>query len=196
MPARTDPPVSQAQRAAMHAAAEGKSTLGIPKSVGEEFSEADPGGKLPAHKADSLPSGWRISTGRDGKFYLWRGTTPITKNGKGFETKAEAETYAATFSRKDASNGDPADITRATERMDAIVDSLREVGRRMDAAGGEAEGKRLDAFTKESSMNDLNRELAKLRTQYRKQRVLGEGAGLKERIEKIEQIIRDKGYHP
>lgn len=41
------PPVSQAQRAAMRAAASGHSTLGIPESVGKEFSEADPGGKLP-----------------------------------------------------------------------------------------------------------------------------------------------------
>ena len=41
------PPRSQAQREAMHAAAEGHSTLGIPKKVGEEYDEADPGGKLP-----------------------------------------------------------------------------------------------------------------------------------------------------
>ena len=41
------PPVSQAQRAAMHAAAQGKSTLGIPKEVGKEFAAADEGGKLP-----------------------------------------------------------------------------------------------------------------------------------------------------
>ena len=33
----TDPPVSEQQRKAMFAAAEGKSTLGIPKKVGEEF---------------------------------------------------------------------------------------------------------------------------------------------------------------
>ena len=44
------PPVSQAQRAAMYAAAAGKSTLGIPKKVGEEFVAADKGGKLPAKK--------------------------------------------------------------------------------------------------------------------------------------------------
>lgn len=31
----------------MYAAAEGKSTIGIPKKVGEEFANADPGGKLP-----------------------------------------------------------------------------------------------------------------------------------------------------
>jgi hypothetical protein len=45
------PPVSQAQRAAMHAAAAGKSTLGIPKKVGAEFVAADQGGKLPKRKA-------------------------------------------------------------------------------------------------------------------------------------------------
>jgi hypothetical protein len=39
---------SQAQRSAMHAAAAGKSTLGIPQSVGQEFAESDVGGKLPA----------------------------------------------------------------------------------------------------------------------------------------------------
>ena len=44
------PPVSEAQRKAMHAAASGHSTLGIPKSVGKEFSEADKGGKLPEKK--------------------------------------------------------------------------------------------------------------------------------------------------
>lgn len=41
------PPRSEAQRRAMYAAASGKSTLGIPKSVGKEFTKADPGGKLP-----------------------------------------------------------------------------------------------------------------------------------------------------
>ena len=43
---------SKAQNAAMHAAAEGKSTLGIPKSVGKEFVEASHGQKvkrLPKH---------------------------------------------------------------------------------------------------------------------------------------------------
>lgn len=41
------PPVSQQQRKAMWAAAPGKSTLGIPKSVGKEFAAADKPGKLP-----------------------------------------------------------------------------------------------------------------------------------------------------
>ncbi len=51
MPGRkTKPAVSQAQRAAFAAAAEGRSTLGIPKSVGREKMAADPGGKLPKHK--------------------------------------------------------------------------------------------------------------------------------------------------
>ena len=41
------PPVSQAQRRAMRAAAAGKSTIGIPKKVGKEFVKSDKGGKLP-----------------------------------------------------------------------------------------------------------------------------------------------------
>ena len=41
------PPKSQAQRRAMRAAAAGKSTLGIPRKVGREYSKSDPGGKLP-----------------------------------------------------------------------------------------------------------------------------------------------------
>jgi hypothetical protein len=44
------PMKSQAQRKAMHAAAKGKSTLGIPRKVGKEFVKADKGGKLPARK--------------------------------------------------------------------------------------------------------------------------------------------------
>lgn len=38
---------SQAQRGAMYSAAAGKSTLGIPRSVGKEFVKSDKGGKLP-----------------------------------------------------------------------------------------------------------------------------------------------------
>jgi hypothetical protein len=41
------PVVSENQRRAMHAAAKGKSTIGIPKKVGREFADADQGGKLP-----------------------------------------------------------------------------------------------------------------------------------------------------
>lgn len=41
------PPKSQAQRKAMRAAAAGRSTLGIPRKVGVEYSKADKGGKLP-----------------------------------------------------------------------------------------------------------------------------------------------------
>jgi len=44
------PPKSEAQRKAMHAAAKGKSTLGIPKGVGKEFAKSDKGGKLPQKK--------------------------------------------------------------------------------------------------------------------------------------------------
>jgi hypothetical protein len=41
------PMQSEAQRKAMHAAAEGTSTVGIPKKVAKEFVAADQGGKLP-----------------------------------------------------------------------------------------------------------------------------------------------------
>jgi hypothetical protein len=57
------PPVSENQRKAMYAAAEGKSTIGIPKSVGREYTKADHGGKLPKsapsnkHHRDSGHSG-------------------------------------------------------------------------------------------------------------------------------------------
>lgn len=44
------PSVSEAQRRAMFAAKAGHSTLGIPKSVGKEFADSDPGGKLPERK--------------------------------------------------------------------------------------------------------------------------------------------------
>ena len=52
------PPVSQAQRRAMYAAAKGKSTLGIPKKVAKEFIKEDKPGKLPPRKTiRRLPKG-------------------------------------------------------------------------------------------------------------------------------------------
>ncbi len=39
-------PKSQAQNAAMHAAAEGRSTIGIPKKVGQEFAKGAHGKSL------------------------------------------------------------------------------------------------------------------------------------------------------
>lgn len=45
------PPVSQQQRKLMWAAASKKGGVaGVPQSVGKEFAEADPGGKLPKRK--------------------------------------------------------------------------------------------------------------------------------------------------
>ena len=60
------PPVSQAQRKAMEAAAHGRSTLGIPAKVGREYVKADPGGKLPAHRA-APPSGRTGIINRQGR---------------------------------------------------------------------------------------------------------------------------------
>jgi hypothetical protein len=47
---------SKAQLGAMHAAAEGKSTIGIPKKVGKEYVAAGPAKKnLPARVKQSAP---------------------------------------------------------------------------------------------------------------------------------------------
>jgi hypothetical protein len=50
------PVVSEKERRAMYAAKEGKSTLGIPKSVGEDFIAATPAGaKLPESAPKKKP---------------------------------------------------------------------------------------------------------------------------------------------
>lgn len=54
------PPKSEAQRRAMHAAKSGKSTLGIPKSVGAEFVKADKGGKLPKRQRRNYAKGGEV----------------------------------------------------------------------------------------------------------------------------------------
>lgn len=47
------PPVSQAQRRLMWAAASKKGGVGgVSQTVGREFAKADPGGKLPKRKTD------------------------------------------------------------------------------------------------------------------------------------------------
>lgn len=56
------PPVSQAQRRAMYAAAEGKSNLGIPKSVGQEFEADDHVHGLPERKDPPKPLRRKSST--------------------------------------------------------------------------------------------------------------------------------------
>lgn len=60
------PSVSKAQSAAMWAAREGKSTLGIPQSVGKDFTEAQAPGsvkKLPMRVGPKAPAGTK-SIGR------------------------------------------------------------------------------------------------------------------------------------
>ena len=57
------PVVSEAQRRAMYAAKEGKSTLGIPKSVGADFIAATPAGtKLPEKVSKKKSLGDEFST--------------------------------------------------------------------------------------------------------------------------------------
>jgi guanyl-specific ribonuclease Sa len=71
---RANPPVSEKQRRAMRAAASGNSTLDIPKEVGEEFSEADPGGRLPESKRDAT-FGSRVAGKGGGVDMSARGST-------------------------------------------------------------------------------------------------------------------------
>jgi hypothetical protein len=100
---RTDPPVSEAQRRAMHAAAGGNSTLDIPKKVGKEFSEADPGGKLPA-RADAVMSKLDSLTHRVDAFE--EGDHPRDEGGKFAKAAGEhaaAQGYHGTMYR---SSGD------------------------------------------------------------------------------------------
>ena len=62
------PPVSEAQRAAMGAAASGHSTLGIPKDVGQDYIESDKGGKLPAKKSELAPKPKQSRERRTGRY--------------------------------------------------------------------------------------------------------------------------------
>jgi len=62
------PPVSEAQRAAMGAAASGNSTLGIPKDVGQDYIESDKGGKLPAKKSELAPKPKQSRERRTGRY--------------------------------------------------------------------------------------------------------------------------------
>lgn len=57
---------SQSQRRAMYAAASGKSTLGIPKKVGEEFVKSDEPGKLPEHVKEKKPARSRYGKAKSG----------------------------------------------------------------------------------------------------------------------------------
>ena len=77
------PSVSQKQHNAMEAAAHGKSTLGIPKSVGEDFSQADKGKKFAGGgpiTAASIEAGGNISD-----FHL-----PVTNSGGGLTNPTPA----------------------------------------------------------------------------------------------------------
>jgi hypothetical protein len=61
------PMQSEAQRRAMHAAASGKSMLGIPKTVAKKFVAHDQGGKLPKKAGQyTLPKS-RMKHGQDNR---------------------------------------------------------------------------------------------------------------------------------
>jgi hypothetical protein len=78
------PPVSESQRRAMFAAKAGKSTLGIPQSVGAEFVKADKGGKLPQRKEGGGPVYAKGSKPRDAQYA--RGGPVITTRSRFLKT--------------------------------------------------------------------------------------------------------------
>jgi 8-oxo-dGTP pyrophosphatase MutT (NUDIX family) len=79
-----DPPVSEAQRRAMWAEAGGHGTSGIPKSVAQEFTEADPGGKLPERVGKDLaPGKWKILKRLFGEWLDEEEAEPEHREGEG-----------------------------------------------------------------------------------------------------------------
>lgn len=122
-----DPPVSEAQRKAMFAAKNGNSTLGIPKSVGAEFANADPGGKLPKTAKDGGPG-----SGQKGhKGFQAKGDNPkkVLKESETFKAPGgnNAPQTPWGFSAKDC------DITGDGNRQ-RIATELKEVAERIEAS--------------------------------------------------------------
>ena len=121
-----DPPVSEAQRKAMFAAAAGKSNIGIPQKVGEEFSKADKGGKLPEAK-DMNPKDWRGLVGGLVKFFHEESEEPYHQDAEnvvdGYDapTREQLETQVKNLRKSIvALKKDPANARRVAEMQDEI----------------------------------------------------------------------------
>ncbi len=109
----------------MHAAAEGNSTISIPRSVGQEYSEADPGGKLPAKK-DAEETKWkvRLYEAKDvGGVGVWNYARVTAASREEAIQKAVKENpgYRAGYTVRDDS-----------DRLDACQAALDELKGRMD----------------------------------------------------------------
>jgi hypothetical protein len=85
------PMKSQAQRGAMYAAKAGKSTLGIPKSVGAEFVKSDTGGKLPKRKKDTR------NYAKGGPVFDFDDQPPPTSNPMGDFSSPVSREYPSSF---------------------------------------------------------------------------------------------------
>lgn len=87
------PVESQAQNAAMHAAAEGKSTLGIPKRVGQEFTTASQGqsmSALPEHVQAQMGRKAAIRKAHRGRRSRGKGPKQLHAEGKTHLAAAQA----------------------------------------------------------------------------------------------------------
>lgn len=127
------PSVSKAQNAAMHAAAAGKSTIGIPQSVGKEFSDAQAPGsvkKLPERvSADNRKVG-DMAKSRASQM-LKRGLISEKEHAKitgkadkvlgSSKSKASGDTEASGASDTAAKDDPPAVKPRGTDQVDVKV---------------------------------------------------------------------------
>jgi hypothetical protein len=92
------PMQSKAQNAAMHAAASGNSTLGIPKSVGADFVNASHGENVSAlpQKVKGPSSPLEASTGLPSGKKTWRGRGRRSRgNGGSIDAHQEAKGHLA-----------------------------------------------------------------------------------------------------
>lgn len=140
------PPVSEAQRKAMHAAAAGHSDIGIPQGVGKDFAEKDPGGKLPdkvekntgplSYDADSQGSlsGERLRMSENGqwdieKVEMGRGGKPkdvsmfTSEHMNAVVKMPHPEAKAHAHAAVDASNARPENKLKAKKMIDSSKSS-------------------------------------------------------------------------
>jgi 8-oxo-dGTP pyrophosphatase MutT (NUDIX family) len=139
----TDPPESEAQRRAMFAAKAGHSTLGIPQSVGSEYAESDPGGKLPEKVGKDLaPRKWKILKRLFGEWLDEEEAEPEHRETvDGWDAWSPESREAAAKARKTKSSG--AKVSEVHSRnLNAAHEEGHKAGRQGYGISPYAEGRR------------------------------------------------------
>lgn len=127
------PPVSEAQRRAMHAAASGKSTLGIPASVGKDFADADKSGKLPEKKKKDKTEKADGSAPDKATQGFLESFTPATKHPK--EPTAGMPSGKQKGART-TSTGFKLQVAKTEEQLDSLLKSIESLAKRDDNTNG------------------------------------------------------------